>query len=159
MVNVPWCHDCGNPDGLCTCDDASVPEQDFRDYHHGVVAELQKTIAAKDATIERLVAETKGYDELMAAQNAIVRAVWDLLGGEDATRVDGQNLVARVREVVAERDEAREALKPFAEFAAFIAEKRPGWDHDDFPIITMDALAGCMHMFAFRRARQALGDT
>lgn len=19
MVNVPWCHDCDNPDGLCTC--------------------------------------------------------------------------------------------------------------------------------------------
>lgn len=55
MVNVPWCHDCDNPLGLCSCE--ADPDQDLRDYHHGVVAELQKTIAAKDAAIERLLAE------------------------------------------------------------------------------------------------------
>jgi hypothetical protein len=37
MVNVPWCHDCNNPDGLCTC-----PE---------TLARQERDLAAK---IERL---------------------------------------------------------------------------------------------------------
>jgi hypothetical protein len=45
-----------------------------------------------------------GSDALLAAQNEIVREVWEVLGGADATREGGQNLVGRVREVVAERD-------------------------------------------------------
>jgi hypothetical protein len=67
-----------------------------------------------EATVSRLTAENEkmhGAEELLTAQNIIVRAVWDALGGEDPTRADGQNIVARVREVVAENEKMREALK------------------------------------------------
>jgi hypothetical protein len=40
MVNVPWCHDCDRPEGLCECS----PEQDLQDYHAGVVAGLMAEI-------------------------------------------------------------------------------------------------------------------
>jgi hypothetical protein len=27
MVNVDWCHDCNNPEGICTCSVPMTPEQ------------------------------------------------------------------------------------------------------------------------------------
>lgn len=57
------------------------------------------------AAIAGIVAERDeaivGSNALLAAQGAIVHEVWELLGGQDATRADGQNLVSRVRETVA----------------------------------------------------------
>jgi hypothetical protein len=81
---------------------------------------LSSLVRERDELAER-VDRMYGAEELLTAQNIIVRAVWDVLGGEDATRADGQNLIARVREITArataaEADAAkmREALKPFA---------------------------------------------
>lgn len=61
---------------------------------------LSSLVRERDELAER-VDRMHGAEELLTAQNIIVRAVWDVLGGEDATRADGQNLVARVREITA----------------------------------------------------------
>lgn len=73
--------------------------------------------------LERETVETEaGTNRLFAAQNVIMRQVWDILGGEDDTRPGGSNLVQRMTEFKAERDSlaaklksAEEALRPFAE--------------------------------------------
>ena len=63
-------------------------------------AALSSLVRERDELAER-VDRMHGAEELLTAQNIIVRAVWDVLGGEDATRADGQNLIACVREITA----------------------------------------------------------
>ncbi len=65
--------------------------------------ELASSIEALEAERDEAI---EGSNQLMAAQNGIVHAVWDLLGGEDQTREGGQNLVTRVKEFVASRQAA-----------------------------------------------------
>lgn len=56
------------------------------------------------------------------------------------------------RAEAAERLSARqlEALKPFSDFAAFIAKHHPGWDHDKFLVFGVDHADGCLWMAPFR---------
>jgi hypothetical protein len=59
-------------------------------------------------------------------------------------------------ELVAKIDAARvrDALKPFADYAEYIATERPGWDHDEFYFSEQPYQMPKME--AFRRAREVL---
>lgn len=59
-----------------------------------------------------------------------------------------------VVETLAEIEQLREALKPFAVYAAGIAEDHPGWDHDNFDFQLPDNGPTMRH---FRAARDAFG--
>ena len=53
----------------------------------------------------------------------------------------------------------REALMPFAEYAAWVSENHPGWDHDDFSVGLPDGMfsgSDADRLGPYRRARAAL---
>jgi hypothetical protein len=68
-------------------------------------------------------------------------------------------LMAAAPEMREEIRRLREVLKPFANYAAWVAEHHPGWDHDDFSVGLPDgffAKTGADKLGAFRAALCAL---
>jgi hypothetical protein len=53
-----------------------------------------------------------------------------------------------------EAEKLRDALKPFADYAEYIATERPGWDHDEFYISGQPSQMP--KLGAFRRAREVI---
>lgn len=83
-------------------------------------------VSEKDAEIERL-------------QDRVTRA---------EAAMENEALITRDQAYEIER--LRAALKPFADFAEFVAANHPGWDHDHFTIferLTMEPFrkAGAIH--------------
>jgi hypothetical protein len=80
MVNVPWCHDCDRPEGLCECS----PEQDLQDYHAGVVAGLMAEITrVKAEAASALLALEGERDALREALKPFATCIDRLAPGED----------------------------------------------------------------------------
>jgi hypothetical protein len=147
MVNVPWCHDCDRPEGLCECS----PEQDLQDYHAGVVAGLMAEITrVKAEAASALLALEGERDEsakfvkklqtaLMfwmpgvreATDTGLERSAGDdafLLVGFDIPEPKtcwGDDILARAEAAEAEVARLREALEPFA---AAITRYDAEWD-------------------------------
>lgn len=80
--------------------------QSSKHLHDTIVDALAAERTLREAAERELVEFEGGENRLWTASNAIVGRVWELLGGQDATRADGQNLIARVGEVVAAREAA-----------------------------------------------------
>ncbi len=103
-----------------------------------------------------------GYDK--AREN--VSTLLAMTKAAEDRALTAERLLAEARaEVVAEQyrhgetglelEAAKALLKPFADVASYIADTRPGWDHDDFDI--GGSLSPLITLKAFRDARASIG--
>lgn len=116
-------------------------------------ARFASTLTAQAAAL--VAAEQSAVDLHMLAFKWMVRhdrIAAGMDGGPFPSPVDVPELRARAEAAEKRIAELEAGLEPFAKAAAWVAQDRPGWDHDAFHI--GGALGQAVSMRDFRRARR-----